>query len=110
MNFSGFQAGLKPLARIVGYGDAALEPVDWPVIYIIASQPLSIHIKQTLQVSKLGLKPLARIVGYGDAAVEPVDWPVAPALGVKQMLDRWQEQCFLNLLLLTENTTQTISP
>jgi len=39
-------------------------------------------------VSKLGLKPLARIVGYGDAAVEPVDWPVAPALGVKQMLDR----------------------
>jgi len=44
-------------------------------------------------VSKLGLKPLARIVGYGDAAVEPVDWPVAPALGVKQMLDRCQGQC-----------------
>jgi len=39
-------------------------------------------------VSKLGLKPLARIVGYGDAAVEPVDWPVAPALGVRQMLQR----------------------
>ena len=41
------------------------------------------------QVSKLGLKPLARIVGYGDAAVEPVDWPVAPALGVRQMLERY---------------------
>ena len=41
------------------------------------------------QVSKLGLKPLARIVGYGDAAVEPVDWPVAPALGVRQMLQRY---------------------
>ena len=48
------------------------------------------HLKdKTFQVSKLGLKPLARIVGYGDAAVEPVDWPVAPALGVKQMLDRY---------------------
>ena len=42
-----------------------------------------------IQVSKLGLKPLARIVGYGDAAVEPVDWPVAPALGVRQMLERY---------------------
>ena len=40
-------------------------------------------------VSRLGLRPLARILGYGDAAVEPVDWPVAPALGVRQLLDRW---------------------
>lgn len=25
------QLGLEPLARVVGYGDAAVEPVDWPV-------------------------------------------------------------------------------
>jgi hypothetical protein len=39
-------------------------------------------------VARLGLAPLARLVGWGDAAVEPVDWPVAPALGVRQLLDR----------------------
>jgi len=35
-----------------------------------------------------GLKPLARIVDYSDAATTPVEWPIAPAIGIKQLLDR----------------------
>jgi len=32
--------GLKPLARIVGYGDAAVEPVDWPVAPALGVQQM----------------------------------------------------------------------
>ena len=39
-------------------------------------------------LESLALKPLARVLGYSDAAVQPTDWPVAPAVGVKQLLDR----------------------
>ena len=43
MLISSFQVsklGLKPLARIVGYGDAAVEPVDWPVAPALGVQQM----------------------------------------------------------------------
>lgn len=39
-------------------------------------------------LSQHSLTPLARVVGYSDAAAKPTDWPTAPALGVKQLLDK----------------------
>ena len=39
-NFQVSKLGLKPLARIVGYGDAAVEPVDWPVAPALGVQQM----------------------------------------------------------------------
>ena len=40
LNFQVSKLGLKPLARIVGYGDAAVEPVDWPVAPALGVQQM----------------------------------------------------------------------
>ena len=39
-------------------------------------------------LARYGLTPLARVVGYSDAAAKPTEWPTAPALGVKQLLEK----------------------
>jgi len=77
-NYNTFRSTSTYWGQTVGVGSSSKLADGAAATLLVNKSTLDMH----------GLTPLARIVGYSDAAANPTDWPTAPALGVKQLLDR----------------------
>ena len=81
-NFQVSKLGLKPLARIVGYGDAAVEPVDWPVAPALGVQQMLDRCERRLVHKKLFLLKKAKNPRHGVTPSDIALWEINEAFAV----------------------------